>query len=131
MEIKKAKYLLDSVILIDHLNGWEEATSFLDHHRERCAISVITRAEILSGYEEEVVGEIQLFLDHFPLLEVGKESADRAAQWRRHRKVKLPDALQLALAQIHGLSLVTRNTKDLSPSRYPFVLVPYHHRKPS
>jgi predicted nucleic acid-binding protein len=128
MEIKKQKYLLDSVILIDHLNGWEESTSFLKNREGQCSISVITRAEILSGCDEDDLSKVQSFLDHFPLLNVDREAADRAAQWRRRWKARLPDALQAALAQIHGLSLVTRNTKDFPPAKYPFVLVPYRHR---
>ncbi len=44
------KRLLDSVILIDHLNGVQEAKQFvLALEPEQTAISVITRAEILSG----------------------------------------------------------------------------------
>ena len=41
-------YLLDSVILIDHLNGIDEATEFLAQHQPECALSVITRAEASS-----------------------------------------------------------------------------------
>ena len=44
------KRLLDSVILIDHLNGIDKATRFiLKLQPEQTAISVITRAEILAG----------------------------------------------------------------------------------
>jgi len=51
--------------------------------------------------------------------------ADLAARLRREHRWKLPDALQVAAAQHHGLRLVTRNTRDFPPERYPFVLVPY------
>jgi len=42
--------LLDSVILIDHLNGINKATRFVsDLDPQKTAISVITRAEVLVG----------------------------------------------------------------------------------
>lgn len=41
------KYLLDSVIVIDHLNGDCKATDFMGSHGQASAISVITRAEVL------------------------------------------------------------------------------------
>jgi len=43
---------------------------------------------------------------------------------RRERKVKLPDAIILATAELEGRLLVTRNTKDF-PSDDPGVRVPY------
>jgi len=46
------RLLLDSVILIDHFNGIEAATSFLGDHSSEAALSVITRAETLAGFDE-------------------------------------------------------------------------------
>jgi hypothetical protein len=45
------RYLLDSVIVIDHLNGISAATAFLREQFSVCAISVITRAEVLAGFD--------------------------------------------------------------------------------
>jgi hypothetical protein len=42
------KYLLDSNIIIYHLNGEELATKFLETNKDRCAISRISYIEILS-----------------------------------------------------------------------------------
>ena len=43
--------LIDSVILIDHFNGLEQATEFiLNLNPDSSVISVITRAEILVGF---------------------------------------------------------------------------------
>ena len=56
--------LVDSVILIDHLNGIDKATTFvLALDPSKTAISVITRAEILVGIEETEVQLIKTFLD--------------------------------------------------------------------
>jgi predicted nucleic acid-binding protein len=43
----KELFLLDSVILIDHLNQCPQATQYLETVEQRAVISVITRAEVL------------------------------------------------------------------------------------
>jgi predicted nucleic acid-binding protein len=47
------KYLLDSVIVIDHFNGIEPATAFLAEQGSECALSAITRAEVLVGFDDD------------------------------------------------------------------------------
>jgi predicted nucleic acid-binding protein len=117
--------LLDSVILIDHFNRIAEATAYLRQVRDRAAISVITRAEVLTGFETSDRQQATVLLDCYPLLEITKPIADLAAHLRREHGWKLPDAFQAALVQHHSLRLATRNTKDFPPERYDFVIVPY------
>jgi predicted nucleic acid-binding protein len=50
--------------------------------------------------------------------------AERAFTLRRDRKLKVHDATILATAQVAGLLLVTRNTRDFSPSD-PQIRIPY------
>jgi predicted nucleic acid-binding protein len=121
----RLKYLLDSVVLIDHFNGIEPATTFLSEHGSACAISVITRAEVLAGFDDDTEGLARELLDAFATLPVTAEAADLAAVLRRTERWKLPDALQAAIASLHGLTLVTRNTRDFQPGGTPDVLVPY------
>ncbi len=53
MEFPVIVRLIDSVILIDHLNGIEQATRFIIKlDPVETAISVITRAEIITGLGE-------------------------------------------------------------------------------
>jgi predicted nucleic acid-binding protein len=127
MGILDRELLLDSVILIDHLNGVPAATGFLARERHRAIVSPITRAEVLAGISvgtDEATACARL-LDHFPTLSIDRETADRAAAFRQQHRLKLPDALQAALATQHGLQLVTRDARDLSPERFAFVSVPY------
>ena len=119
------KLLLDSLILIDHFNGVAAATRYLSEHHTDAAISVITRAEVLTGFEQRAVGKAQQFLDCFPTLAIDQAAADLAAALRREHGWKLPDAFQAAIAQQHGLKLVTRNQKDFPPRRHRFVEIPY------
>ena len=47
--------ILDSVILIDHFNNQKKATRFVSNlDPNETAISVITRAEILVGFDDDV-----------------------------------------------------------------------------
>lgn len=117
--------LLDSVILIDHFNSIAEATVYLGQVREEASISVITRAEVLTGFDAPDREQAIALLDRFPLLDITKPIADLAADLRREQGWKLPDAFQAALAKHHQLRFATRNTKDFPPERYEFVIVPY------
>lgn len=119
------KYLVDSVILIDHFNGIGHATVFIAENYRELAISAITRAELLAGFDDETGDMVASLLGRFPNLPIDEAIADLAARLRRRYRWKLPDALQAAVAHHHGLRLVTRNTKDFPPERYDFVTVPY------
>lgn len=119
--------LLDSVILIDHLNGVGAATRYLASLKE-ASISVITRAEVLAGLAPGDVPAVKELLGRYPTIAIDRQIADLAADLRRRHKWKLPDALQAAVAKQHGLQLGTRNTKDFPSRRFSFVVVPYSVR---
>lgn len=50
--------------------------------------------------------------DHFPILNVNREIAELAAEYRADYGMTSEDALIAATARIHDLTLVTRNTSD-------------------
>lgn len=118
-------YLLDSVIVIDHFNGIQAATAFMGEHGSACAISVITRAEALAGFDLKGEPLARELLDAFPALPITSDVADLAASLRRSERWKLPDALQAAVAMRHKLVLVTRNSRDFQMGGIPDVLIPY------
>jgi len=118
--------LLDSVILIDHFNGIAEASTFIAGlDPGKTAISVITYAEILVGFEDETAEEAKTLLNHYEILSIDTVIAEKTAELRRRHGWKLPDAFQAALALHHRLRLCTRNTKDFNPKKHSFVEVPY------
>ncbi len=81
--------------------------------------------EVLSKGSDAIVKDALAFLDRFGLDEIDDEISLRAAALRRERpKLKSPDAIILATAQIRGRVLVTRNTKDF-PAEMPGIRVPY------
>lgn len=117
--------LLDSVILIDHMNHRPEAAQFLRQHFDECLVSPVTRGEVLAGLDGEGAGAARDILDQYECLEIRAAEGDLAGHFRRHFRWKMPDAMQMAVATTHGLTLVTRNTKDFDPKKHANVMVPY------
>jgi predicted nucleic acid-binding protein len=118
--------LIDSVILIDHLNSVKKASDFLASlDPQETAISVITRAEILCGMDDAGFEEAGMLLNQYVLLVLDRAAGDLAARLRREHGWNLPDAFQAALAQLHHTKLSTRNNKDFNPRKHRFVEVPY------
>jgi predicted nucleic acid-binding protein len=121
----RVRFLLDSVILIDHFNGIPASTKWLTENGGSCSLSVITRAEVLAGFAPPQWPAAKDLLDHFPALPVTVEIADLAASLRRSERWKLPDALQAAVSIHHSLVLVTRNSRDFRGVEDLEVLTPY------
>jgi predicted nucleic acid-binding protein len=116
--------LLDTNILIDHLNGIAKATKEI-RRSSQAAISVITWIEVMTGAataEEEVL--LKSFLANFQSLPLTDAVAERAALNRREKRLKMPDAIILATAELSGRDLVTRNVKDF-PAGMRGVRIPY------
>lgn len=107
-----AKYLLDSTVMIDSLNGVTQAKDWLSKlGDDEGVISVITRAEVLSKAGDQW-DAVQEFLNEYNCLTIGIDDADIAAGLRNTYKIKLPDAFQAALAQNKDLTLVSRDETD-------------------
>jgi predicted nucleic acid-binding protein len=64
------------------------------------------------------------FLDGFTLIELDQAVAARAVTLRREHRLKLPDAIVWASAQVHAMLLVTRDAKGV-PAGDPGVRIPY------
>ena len=106
-------YLVDTNILIYHLNGCDIATEFLDRHQESCAISCISFIEVLSyDYSEDDARKVEEFLRSFPILAIHDNAMLSAVKIRRKRKIKTPDAIIAGTAQSSDLVVVTRNVSD-------------------
>lgn len=121
-----AKYLLDSTILIDHLNGIRQATDWLSKlGDDEALISVITRAEVLVKASEKWE-EVSALLDEYACLPIGPDEADIAAGLRDRYRIKLPDAFQAAIAHNEEIVLVTRDAADFKKIPHLEVKIPYH-----
>lgn len=108
-------YLLDSNILIYHLNGDVSVTTFISGNREYCAISRISYIEVLSfdfTPEEEI--EVRDLLDNFVIIDTNREIAIQAINNRKIKKIKVPDNIIASTAQVYDLTLVTKNINDFN-----------------
>ena len=115
--------LFDTNILIDYLRGIPAAREELGRFETR-AISLITWMEVLVGTPTPHVVETERFLGGFTLVAIDRTVAERAIELRRTHRLKLPDAIVWASAQVHGMLLVTRDTKGF-PADNPGVRMPY------
>jgi predicted nucleic acid-binding protein len=115
--------LFDTNILIDYLSGVEQAREELARYRDP-AISIVTWMEALIGAAPEVEPDTRRFLARFAVVEIDRAVAERAVVIRRGGRIRLPDAIIQASAEVHALLLVTRNSRDFDATS-PSVRVPY------
>jgi len=113
------KALFDTNILIDHLRGIPAAREELGRYRQK-AISLVTWMEVLVSADPTTTAGTREFLNGFELIPIDREVAERAVELRKAHRVKLPDAIIWASAQIHAMLLVTRDSKGF-PDRDPGI----------
>jgi predicted nucleic acid-binding protein len=117
------KALFDTNIVIDHLRGVPQARDEIRRHQDK-AMSVITWMEVMVGATPTLLHATQSFLEGFRVIDLDKEVAERAVSLRRRHRIKLPDAIVWASAQVHSMLLVTRDSRDFR-SDDPAIRIPY------
>ena len=117
------KALLDTNILIDYLNGVEEARTEIGRYANPM-ITPITWMEVMAGARENEQAPVRSFLSRFSQVSIDSKIAEIAVAIRRRHRIRLPDAIIWASAQQENALLVSRNTKDF-PADAPDVRVPY------
>jgi len=110
------KLLIDSNIIIYHLNKNPIVEDFLIDNIDKCAISRLTYIEVLSfDFESEREYEIaKEFLSIYDIYETDDKISDQAIKNRKIKKIKLPDNIIASTAQVYNHILVTRNIKDFN-----------------
>ena len=116
--------LLDSNILIDYFEGIPAAAREVRLPRNR-AISLVTWIEVMVGVAPQDEMRVRSFLrNRFNTLPITNPIAERAVNLRREHRLKLPDALILATAEVEDYLLLTRDTRDF-PQAHTRVHIPY------
>ena len=115
-------YILDSNILIGHLNGDKKIERWIDKQRndkEYLAISTISKIEVLSLKElkDSQIEQIEQFLDVFEEINLYGNITNLAAALRRKENITLGDAIILASALSRKAHLVTNDKKLLQVSK--------------
>ena len=102
--------LIDTNILIDCLLGNAAALKEVNRYPESL-ISIVNWIEVMSGARTAEESEIiRKFLSQFECLDVDALIAEEAARLRQESRLKLPDTIVLATAQVHHAVLITRGT---------------------
>ena len=125
------KYLIDSNVLIEHLNGACEATNFIQNHWELSGISAVTKIEVL-GFPfptQQAESGAEELINAMELISISEKIVEQTIRLRKMTRIKIPDAIIASTALNHQLVLVTRNIEDfknLKGLRYmdPFALKP-------
>jgi predicted nucleic acid-binding protein len=120
----RVKALFDTNILVECIYGVEAAVEEMKRY-DKVVVSRIVWIEFLAGARTaEVEARRRSLLDDFELLEVDEAVSQETILIRQRTRLKLPDAIILATARVHGLLFVTRNHRDF-PRREPDVRIPY------
>lgn len=118
------KAVIDSDVLIDYLQGLPAAREELARYR-RPHYTMISFMELLAGARTGAERQAaEALLASLTRLELTEPVARRAVELRHTLRLKLPDAIVLASAEVEGCILVTRNTRDF-PAGDPRVRFPY------
>lgn len=106
------KFLLDTNVLIGLDKGTSAAKSLIlanDARPELCAVSQITRIELLSfhGLEPEGLNRMTALVAAVSVILLDELIEAETIALRRQHRLKLPDAIIAATARTRGLSLLT------------------------
>ena len=114
------RYLLDSMLLIDHANGDAAAQTLLgrlfEEGHELFTCDVVT-CETLSLGDDPDLDHIKAILHALEYIATSPQAANWAGDSRRARhqrggRLAIPDALVAGAAVSIGATVVTRNTAD-------------------
>jgi predicted nucleic acid-binding protein len=116
-------YLVDSDVVIDHVNGDASALRLLDRLATAgLAVSTVTYMEVYPGYlrsgDPAVRTKFDTFMAGIEIIPFSVEIARRCAELReglrrgRRFRPRALDLITAATALEHGLTLVTRNRDD-------------------
>ena len=122
------RQLIDTCIFIDYLRGKQTAIDYLEGLNNQPFVSALTIGELYAGVRE---GEEKTLLDtltnSLEVIPLTTEIAKTGGLFRRDygktHGLDLVDALLIATAQIHQLTLVTINSKHFS--MFENVYTPY------
>jgi hypothetical protein len=112
----KNKYLLDTNIVIYFFNGITDDESLVDMLKDSFNISIITKIEFLSwqklSSDEKLNQKAIEFISNATIYELDEVVANQTIRNRQQYKIKTPDAIIGATAQVHGFEIVTNNVDD-------------------
>lgn len=112
----KSQYLIDTNVVIDFLGnklpntGMNFVNGIVDSVPK---LSIITKIEVL-GFNTTAENYQLLtdFMGDSTIFALTDDIVEACIEIRKKYKIKLPDAIIAATALVHGLTIISRNTKD-------------------
>ena len=102
----KNKYLLDTNIVIYFFNGITDDESLIEILKSSFNISIITKIEFLSWQKlsnDETLNKKAIeFISNATIYDLDEVVANQTIKNRQQYKIKTPDAIIGATAQVHG-----------------------------
>ena len=112
----KNKYLIDTNIVIYFFNGITDDESLIEILKHSFNISIITKIEFLSWQKllnNETLNQRAIdFISNATVYDLDEVVANQTIRNRQQYKIKTPDAIIGATAQVHGFEIVTNNIDD-------------------
>lgn len=112
----KSKYLLDTNPIIYFFNGITNDEFLIEVLKNSFNISIITKIEFLSWqklFNDERLNKKAIeFISHANIYDLDDEVANQTIKNRQQHKIKTPDAIIGATAQVHRFEIVTSNVDD-------------------
>lgn len=110
------RFLIDTCTLIGLQKRSEESLALLYQHDAsiaECAISLVTYIEFVGfhGVDEHTANQLNNIASGFLCLPISDDITQKTIKLRQTHKIKLPDSIILATAQVHGLQLLTLDNK--------------------
>lgn len=122
-------YLLDTNTVIDYLGAKFPASAVTSMNaiiNEGPAISVINKIELLGFNTDSSAYELLTdFVNAAVVFDLTGEIVNNTIAIRKKYSIKLPDAIIAATAMVHGLQLISRNTKDFAKITNLNIIDPY------
>lgn len=123
-------YVLDTTVVIDHVNGYEPALELLDRlfaETDKIYTCDVVTCEALSKGDQAAIAVKRSILDALEFVALAPAGARWAGEQRRiriesgQRAPSTTDALIAALAHSLGATVVTRNTNDFAQFDVPVL----------
>lgn len=118
-----SRLLADTNVIVNLAKGLESAEQALQD--KDVFISVITYMELLSRPDADAsyIEWMEEVVKQCTILELSPAVTQSAINIRKHRRLKLPDAIIAASAAVYGLTLVTYDSQFESASEIDLVLL--------
>ena len=115
-----AKYILDTTVLVDFLNGRREAVDLVDslaHRGNQLGVCCVSVAELYAGTDRNRRAAVDRLIEAMNYHDVSLAAAQEAGRYRyefarRGTALSTTDTLIAATAIAEGATLITANPRD-------------------